>query len=109
LLFFISRQRTQISRRRRKGLTKAYNIFDGLATGLYFAVSKAFELLCGLNLWLADSSVLDVLNIPDCAECFCAIHLPSGLPVVIALFSEFCFWRMFIRRSYRPLLAARNN
>ena len=91
------------------GNTKTF--FDGLAaSGYILPVSKLFELLCALAFisgrFVALAVVLIfpiVLNILFIN----AIHLPSGLPIAIALFAGILFLAYARRESYRPLLAAK--
>jgi len=91
------------------GSTKTF--FDGLAaSGYILPVSKVFELLCGLAFvagrFVALAVVLIfpiVLNILFIN----AIHLPSGLPIAMALFLGILFLAYAYRESYRPLLAAK--
>jgi len=91
------------------GNTKTF--FDGLgASGYILPVSKVFELLCAaafmagrfvaLAVILIFPIVLNILFIN-------AIHLPSGLPIAIALFLGVLFLAYVNRESYRPLLAAK--
>lgn len=91
------------------GNTKVF--FDGLAaSGYILPVSKVFELLCALAFlsgrFVALAVVLIfpiVLNILFIN----AIHLPSGLPIAIALLIGILFLAYAYRESYKPLLAAK--
>lgn len=95
-----------------EGLTGDTKIFfDGLAaSGYILPLSKAFELLCALAFisgrFVALAVVLIfpiVLNILFIN----AIHLPSGLPIAIALIMGILFLAYAHRESYKPLLAAK--
>lgn len=91
------------------GSTKVF--FDGLAaSGYILPVSKVFELLCALAFlsgrFVALAVVLIfpiVLNILFIN----AIHLPSGLPIAIALLIGILFLAYAYRENYKPLLAAK--
>lgn len=92
-----------------EGLTGNTKIFfDGLAaSGYIMPLSKVFELLCGLAFVsgrfvpLATVVIFPiVLNILFIN----AIHLPSGLPIAIALFVGTLFLAYAHRESYKPLL-----
>jgi len=95
-----------------EGLTGNTKIFlDGLAaSGYILRLSKVFELLCALAFlsgrFVALAVVLIfpiVLNILFIN----AIHLPSGLPIAIALFLGILFLAYAHRESYKPLLKAK--
>lgn len=91
------------------GETKTF--FDGLTASKYILpVAKFFELVCGLAFvsgrFVALAVVLIfpiVLNI----LLINAIHLPSGLPIVIPLFFGILFLAYSEREKYLPMLAAK--
>ncbi len=91
------------------GSTKTF--FDGLAaSGYILPVSKVFELLCGLAFVAGRFVALAVVLIFPIGLNILfinAIHLPSGLPIAIALFLGILFLAYAHRESYRPLLAAK--
>lgn len=91
------------------GNTKTF--FDGLAaSGYILPVSKVFELLCALAFIsgrfvpLATVVIFPIiLNI----LLINAIHLPSGLPIAVALFFGNLFLAYAHRESYQPLLSSK--
>ena len=91
------------------GNTKTF--FDGLAASSYILpVSKVFELLCALAFISGRFVALAIIVIfPIVLNILLinAIHLPSGLPIAIALFLGILFLAYAHRESYRPLLAAK--
>jgi hypothetical protein len=91
------------------GNTKVF--FDGLAaSGYILPVSKVFELLCALAFLSGRFVALAVILIFPIALNILlinAIHLPSGLPIVIPLFAGILFLVYVHREKYRPLLAAK--
>ncbi len=91
------------------GNTKTF--FDGLAaSGYILPVSKVFELLCGLAFIAGRFVALAVVLIFPIALNILfinAIHLPSGLPIAIALFLGILFLAYANRESYKPLFAAK--
>ncbi len=95
-----------------EGLTGDTKIFfDGIAASHYILpMSKVFELLCALAFlsgrFVALAVVLIfpiVLNILFIN----AIHLPSGLPIAIALFVGVLFLAYANREKYLPLLESK--
>lgn len=91
------------------GDTKTF--FDGLTASKYILpVAKFFELICGLMFisgrFVALAVVLIfpiVLNI----LLINAIHLPSGLPIVIPLFLGVLFLAFSEREKYEALFTAK--
>lgn len=89
-----------------EGNTKTF--FDGLAaSGYIMPLSKVFELLCALAFISGRFVALAVVVIfPIVLNILFinAIHLPSGLPIAIALFVGILFLAYSHRESYKPLL-----
>ena len=87
------------------GNTKTF--FDGLAaSGYIMPLSKVFELLCALAFISGRFVALAVVVIfPIVLNILFinAIHLPSGLPIAIALFVGILFLAYAHRASYQPL------
>ena len=88
------------------GNTKTF--LDGLdASGYIMPVVKVFELLCGLMFVSGRFVGLAVVLIFPIALNILlinAIHLPSGLPIVIPLFAGILFLAYVNREKYKPLL-----
>jgi putative oxidoreductase len=91
------------------GDTKTF--FDGLTASKYILpVVKVFELLCGLAFVSGRFVALAVILIfPIMLNILLinAIHLPSGLPIVIPLFAGILFLAYSEREKYKPLLEAK--
>jgi uncharacterized membrane protein YphA (DoxX/SURF4 family) len=91
------------------GSTKTF--FDGLAaSGYILPVSKVFELLCALAFLSGRFVALAVVLIFPIALNILfinAIHLPSGLPIAIALFVGILFLAYANREKYQPFFAAK--
>jgi len=92
-----------------EGNTKTF--FDGLTASKYILpVSKIFELLCGLAFISGRFVALAVILIfPIMLNIFLinAIHLPSGLPIVIPLFLGILFLAYTEREKYAPLFSSK--
>lgn len=92
------------------GETKTF--FDGLAaSGYILPVVKVFELLCGLAFVSGRFVALAVVLIfPIMVNILLinAIHLPTGLPIVIPLFAGILFLAYTEREKYKPLLEAKS-
>jgi putative oxidoreductase len=91
------------------GNTKTF--FDGLAaSGYILPVAKVFELLCGLAFVAGRFVALAVILIfPIMVNILLinAIHLPSGLLIVIPLFMGILFLAYTERDKYTRLLEAK--
>lgn len=91
------------------GETKVF--FDGLAASKYIMpLSKFFELICGLMFVSGRFVALAVVLIaPIMINILLinAIHLPSGLPIVIPLFLGILFLAYTEREKYAPLFEAK--
>ena len=91
------------------GDTKIF--FDGLAASKYILpVSKVFELLCGLAFVSGRFVALAVVLIFPIALNILfinAIHLPSGLPIAVALFLGILFLAYANREKYQRLWEAK--
>ncbi|HMS40654.1 MAG TPA: hypothetical protein PKE69_10535 [Pyrinomonadaceae bacterium] len=91
------------------GDTKTF--FDGLAASKYILpVVKVFELLCGLAFISGRFVALAVVLIfPIMLNILLinAIHLPSGLPIVIPLFAGILFLAYANREKYELLFEAK--
>ncbi len=91
------------------GETKTF--FDGLAASKYIMpVAKFFELICGLAFISGRFVALAVVLIAPIVINILlinAIHLPSGLPIVIPLFAAILFLAYTEREKYAPLFEAK--
>jgi putative oxidoreductase len=87
------------------GETKTF--FDGLAASKYILpVAKFFELICGLAFISGRFVALAIVLIAPIALNILlinAIHLPSGLPIVVPLFLGILFLAYTEREKYAPL------
>lgn len=95
-----------------EGLTGDTKVFmDGLAASKYIMpVSKFFELLCALAFISGRFVALAVVLIFPIALNILlinAIHLPSGLPIVIPLFLGILFLAYSEREKYAPLFSSK--
>ena len=93
-------------------LTGDTKIFlDGLAaSGYILPVSKVFELLCALAFLSGRFVALAVVLIFPIALNILlinALHMPSGLPIAIALFAGVLFLAYANREKYQPLFTAK--
>ena len=91
------------------GNTKTF--FDGIEASRYILpVAKIFELLSGLMFVSGRFVALGVILIFPIALNILlinAIHLPSGLPIVIPLFSGILFLAYTEREKYAPLFSSK--
>lgn len=91
------------------GETKTF--MDGLAaSGYILPVTKVFELLCGLAFVSGRFVALAVVLIFPIAVNILlinAVHLPSGLPIVIPLFLGILFLAYASRDKYLPLFESK--